>query len=114
MHACMDRQAGRQGDTALNQYQLKSKTMLKKLYLYLTNFFHFFLFILGIALFITSSYILFYAIKRILVEGSFSNYGASGSQLQIEVLRQGFSILFCIGLVIISILLMIFSKNIFN
>ena len=85
--------------------------MLKKLYLYLTNFFHFFLFILGIALFITSSYILFYAIKRILVEGSFSNYGASGSQLQIEVLRQGFSILFCIGLVIISILLMILSKT---
>ena len=85
--------------------------MLKKLYLYITNFFHFFLFILGIGLFITSFYILFYAIRRILIEGSFSTYGASDSQLQIDVLIQGFSILFCIGLVIISILLLIFSKT---
>ena len=85
--------------------------MVKKLYIDTTNFLHFLLFIFGITLFTSSSTVLFYAIKRILVDGSFSNYGASGSQLQIEVLRQGFAILFCIGLVIISILLMIFSKN---
>lgn len=85
--------------------------MIKKLYILTANFLHFMLFVIGIALFTLSSTALFYAIKRILMDGSFSNYGASGSQLQIEVLRQGFAILFCIGLVIISILLMIFSKN---
>ncbi len=85
--------------------------MIKKLYILTANFLHFLLFVLGIALFTLFSTELYYEMKYILIHGTFSNYGASSSQLQIEVLRQGFTILFHIGLVIISILLMIFSKN---
>ena len=88
--------------------------MIKQVYKDVTTFFKGSLFLLGVLLFFFSSLVVFWKIEDLFEEGGIVgviNREASDSQIQIAILKNGFITLIFIGLVIISILLMIFFKD---